>query len=77
MLYIFTRAAHLFDDTSVHVISELLVNLGCLSVNSFVEWVSTSLEPFMEVQARDIRHKADFDYAPNLSHLTKPGIINI
>ena len=31
------------DDTSVHVISELLVNLGCLAIDSFIEWMATSL----------------------------------
>ena len=71
------RATNLFDDASVHVISKLLVDLRCLAVNSFIEWMATSLVPFVKVKARNIRNEARFDDASNFRHLTKSWIVNV
>ena len=75
--FIYKKAAHLLADASVHVISELFVNFGCLLINSFIEWMATSLVPFVKVKARSIRNKADFDYTSNFRHLTESWIVNV
>ncbi len=59
------------------MIGELLVNLGCLSINSFIEWMTTSLVPLVKVQAGDIRNKANLDDASNFRHFTESWIIYV
>jgi len=59
------------------MISELLVNLGCLSINSFIEWMTTSLVPLVKVQAGNIRYKASLYNTSNFRHLTKSWIIYV
>ena len=66
-----------FNDTSIHIVSKLLVDFGSLSINSFVEWMPRPLETLMKVKERNLLHKSNTHYAAYLRHNAKPWVIYI
>ena len=74
---IFRRRRCLFDDASVHMIGQLLVDLCGLLVDCLVEWVVGTLESLVEVQKWHILNKADSDDTSHFSHFSESWIVNI
>ena len=61
-----------FDDASVHIVCEVLVDLGGLLVDGLVEGVPGSLEPLPEVDPRKILRDAASPQSHHLCTLPKP-----
>ena len=71
------QLVELFDNASVHAISQILIDFGSFAVNPFKESMATSFEMSFKVNARQILDKSNFDNSPNLSHDLKVWIINV
>ena len=73
----FWRRRFLFDDASIHVVGQLLVDLCGLLVDCLVEGVVGTLESLVEVQKWHILDKADSDDATHFSHFSESWMVNI
>ena len=51
---------------------QLLVNLRCLFIHSFIKGIAGALESLVEVETINIGHTPDLNYLSDFGHLFKP-----